>query len=192
MALTKQGLCGILICMDKNKLISIASEFLPVIVFFVLYKMFGIVTASISIVITSLVCTSVNYIYNKSISPVSILSTVLIIIFGLITVISHNGKFIQIKPTILYLTFAGILLIGIMRGKGYIKHIFMNMILPDHAWITLSRRFSLFFTFLAITNECARIFLSEAAWVNFKVFGVTIISIIFILLQLPFLIRHRP
>jgi intracellular septation protein len=174
-----------------KKFISLVTEIVPVVAFFSVYKLFGIIPATITITIATVVCTGLNYAYTRVVSVPSLITSAVVTVFGLITVWSGDSKFIKIKPTIIYLIFAGILWIGIRRGKAYIKHVFGTMILPEEAWMTLSKRFSWFFTFLAISNEFVRIFMSESAWVHFKVFGVTTISVLFILAQVRFFMKHK-
>ena len=177
--------------MDKNKVIKSSCEFLPLIAFFVAYKLFGLIAATATIVVTTVLCTMVNYIYNKEVSLVNIVSVIIITIFGSITIFSNNTMFIKLKPTIVNLTFASILLFGIVRKKSYLKLLFDKAItLPDDVWITLSKRFVLFFLFMAGLNEFVWRFFTEETWVWFKVLGILALGPIFIASQIPFIKKH--
>jgi len=111
---------------------------------------------------------------------------------GSLTIMSNNPIFIKIKPTIVSLIFAAILLFGVFRKQGYLKKVLGSKIdMHDHAWIELSKRFALLFIFLAVLNEIVWRVYSESTWVTFKVFGISIITCIFILAQAPFFNKNK-
>ena len=178
--------------MNLSKTSKILLEFSPVIVFFFFYKFYGIKTATISIIITAVASNLINYFYNKHINILSLGTTALIVVLGSFTIWSNNPIFIKIKPTVVNLLFACILGFGLLKKQGYMKKILGAKIsMSDAAWIKISKRFAVFFVFLALLNEVVWRFCEESTWVNFKVFGTFIILCIFILAQMPFLNRHR-
>ena len=173
------------------KILKFLLEVLPLLVFFICYKLFGIITATISLIFFSFITIFFHYVYEKQISKTVLFSNLLVIILGLITVISNDGKFIKMKPTILYLFFAAILTASCYLKKPIMKNIFQGSIfLEDKIWLIFSARSALFFVFLALCNEIIWRNFSESFWVKFKVFGTLPLFIIFFLLQYKFLSRN--
>lgn len=166
-------------------------EFLPLVVFFATYKFKGLIVATAALVITSILFNLITFLLKGKISKISLISTVILVFFGSITYFSGNSLFIKIKPTILNLVFSVILFVGIVRGKGLIKHLFMgNFEAPEIVWLSLSKKWAAYFLIMAITNEIIWRNFSEEIWVKFKTFGFLPISIIFMLIQLPYLMKY--
>ncbi len=109
----------------------------------------------------------------------------IITIFGGATLYFHNPVFIQWKPTILYWTFATVLVAApVIAGRNPIRSMLESQIhLPNHVWKNLNISYALFFFGLGIANIAAVRWLSCDAWVNFKVYGITGLLFIFILAQ---------
>lgn len=126
------------------------------------------------------------------ISPMLWLSAILIIGFGALTVYFYDEKFIQIKPTIIYSGFALLLLGGCMMGKAFLGTLMQAVYqgLDNEGWMKLSRNWGLYFLFLAILNEIIRYYFDFDTWLTIKVWGVTILSFIFALTQMPMMLRH--
>lgn len=173
-------------------IVKIITDFVPLIAFFVTYKMFGMIPATGVLLVASLIALVVHYVYHKTLPMVLIISTTIIVILGSITVISGNTSFVKIKPTIVSLAFAAILFHGVYYKKGYTKHLFNSAIkLTEQNWIILSKRFALLFLGIAIINEIIWRTLPENIWVNFKVFGILAIIIIFFISQLAFINKNN-
>ena len=120
------------------------------------------------------------------------LSTALILSFGAITLYLRDPKFIQMKPTIYYVLLAGMLFIGLLRGKPLLRWLFGPVFpgLTETGWLKLSRNWALFFVALAIANEVLRAMVDFDTWLTLKVWGVTLISFIFAAANMPMLLRH--
>ncbi len=177
--------------MDAKKKVKFLCEFIPLISFFAVFRLFDIIIATATIVILTLVSTLINYIVNKEFSVVNLISVAMITIFGSITVFSNNPIFIKLKPTIINLCFAAILLFGVIKKKVYLKFLFnKTVVLPDEIWLVLSKRFILFFVLLACLNEIVWRNFSDSIWVSFKAFGLITLSLIFMLLQIPLFKKH--
>ena len=176
----------------KKHLVKFISEFLPIISFFLVYKFYGIMTATTVLIITSIFGLIIQRIYIKKIAPMHLFTVVIVTIFGSITVLSQNPMFIKLKPTIIYLCFAGIIMFGLLNKKFYLKTILgEKLTLSDQGWAALSKRFVVFFISIAILNEFIWRRFSEETWIYFKTFGILPLSILFILSQIPFMLKHK-
>jgi len=178
--------------MNMKTMVKIITDFVPLIAFFMTYKIFDMITATAVLLVVSLIGLAVHYAYHKTLPVVLIISTLIIVVLGSITVISGNTSFVKIKPTIVSLAFAAILFHGVYYKKGYIKHIFNSAInLTEQNWIILSKRFALLFVCIAIINEIIWRTMPENIWVNFKVFGILAMTVVFFISQLAFINKNN-
>lgn len=181
----------------------LAIDFGPLLIFFVVFKFsqngegsLDATTAAIKGTLAFMAAIVVALLVSKwklgKISPMLWLSAVLVIGFGALTWYFHDEKFIQIKPTIIYAGFAAILIGGWLRGRAMLKYLLQAAYngLDDAGWLKLSRNWGLFFLTLAVLNEGMRAFLTFDMWLTVKLWGVTALSFIFTLSQLPLMLRH--
>ncbi|MTH95891.1 septation protein A [Roseibium sp. RKSG952] len=120
-----------------------------------------------------------------------LVSGVVVIVFGALTLWLHNDLFIKLKPTIVNGLFGTVLLGGLFFRKSLLGYVFDSAFrLTDEGWRILTLRWGLFFYFLAILNEVVWRSFSTDFWVSFKVFGVMPITLLFALLQLPLIQKH--
>jgi intracellular septation protein len=146
--------------------------------------------ATITIICCTIITSLASFFVNKKIAIIPLISAILITIFGGITVLTGDTTFIKIKPTVINLLFAVILLIGVFLKKGLLKHIMgSSLVLSDEEWIKFSFRWAMFFLTLACLNEIVWRNFSEETWVKFKVFGIISLTIIFMLSQLSSLTK---
>jgi intracellular septation protein len=169
----------------------------PLIVFFVAYKMAGSglqgsLVATFAFMVAAIISIAIGLAVVKRVSPMVWVSTVLILGFGAITLYLRDPKFIQMKPTIIYVGFAVLLGAGLMKGKPLLKWLFGPVFpgLTEDGWVKLTRNWALFFAALAIANEVMRVTLSFDTWLTVKVWGVTAVSLIFAIANMPMLLRH--
>jgi intracellular septation protein len=168
------------------------SEILPVAAFFVTYKFYGIIEATVAIVILSLLGLIIIYFSNHKASPMHLFTVAIISVFGGLTIVSNNTAFIKMKPTIINLLFAAILGFGLMKKKLFLKKLLGEKIeLTQNNWSNLSKKFILFFVSLAITNEVVWRNFAEETWIYFKTFGILPITILFVLSQARFILRNK-
>jgi len=164
----------------------------PIIVFFATYKYSNIFVATMLMLLVTVSGLIVSYIIDKKISIPLMVSGVVLLTTGSITIISKDAAFIKMKPTIVYLVFAAILFYGYVKKQGYMKHVFSAALkLEEEIWVNLSFRFSMFFFFLAVLNEVIWRRYSEEFWVNFKVFGFGPIIFLFVAVQIPYLYKNQ-
>ena len=169
----------------------------PLIVFFVAYKMAGSglqgsLVATFAFMVAAIISIAIGLAVVKRVSPMVWVSTVLILGFGAITLYLRDPKFIQMKPTVIYIAFAVLLGGGLLRGKPLLKWLFGPVFpgLTQEGWMKLSRNWALFFVGLAIANEIMRATLDFDTWLTVKVWGVTIVSLVFAIANMPMLLRH--
>lgn len=173
-------------------MIKLLTEFGPLIAFFIGYKYGGIQGATLFMLVTSIVTTTTCYLLERKLHTFSLVSSGVLLVSATITLISGNPMFIKIKPTILYIIFGGTFFISALRERPFLKYLLGSTLpLKEESWITLSYRFAVFFLLMAIVNEFVWRNFEEITWVKFKVFGAIPITIIFILMQIPFLMKNK-
>ncbi len=171
---------------DKQSTTKLLTEIIPILLFFALYKYKGMIWATGSLVITTIIATCIKYKHEKKIVTVSTVSCLLLVIFGGITIYTQDASFIKMKVTVINLIFSIALFGGAAFKKGLAKYIYGEMIeLSDKEWLKISLRWAVFFLALAILNELIWRNLSEDFWIKFKVFGMIPLTMIFALLQIP-------
>ena len=119
-------------------------------------------------------------------------SAVLVVGFGGITLFLGDPVYIQIKPTIIYLLFSAILFGGLLRGKALLRYLLEYAFegVSDIGWKKLSRNWAFFFLAMAGLNEVIRQAFDFNTWLTLKVWGVTALSFLFTMAQIPMLTRH--
>jgi intracellular septation protein len=178
-----------------NSKLKFLYDYLPLIVFFLCYKFSNdpqpLVTATIYMVITTFIALVICYLLTRTIPMLALLSAVILAFFGGLTVFLENEIFIKTKPTVINLIFAAILLYGFFKKKPFLSYLLEGQIkMSKEAWLTLSLRWGLFFIFLACLNEIIWRYTSTDFWVEFKVFGMMPLSLVFTVSQVPFMIRE--
>ena len=173
--------------MDKkqtHKIIKMIADYLPLIVFFTLYKFYDIFVATGSLIITSIFAVGLIYKIEKRIPIVPLVTAILVSLFGGITLLLNDENFIKLKSTIIHLLFAAILLGSLLMKKNLLKILFKDHLhLRPEGWNKMTLQYGLLFLGLAGLNEFIRLTQSTDFWVSFKVFGLTGIFIIFAIVQ---------
>jgi intracellular septation protein len=120
-----------------------------------------------------------------------LVSAVVVMVFGGLTLYLQDETFIKLKPTIIYALFAVLLLGGLLMGRSLLALVLDSMFqLTEDGWKKLTARWALFFVAMAILNEVIWRSVSTDAWVAFKTFAILPITILFALAQTPLLMRH--
>jgi intracellular septation protein len=187
----------------KGGLLPFLIDFGPLLIFFAVFKFtqdgdgaFAATAAAIRGTLAFMVAIAIALAVSKwklgKVSPMLWMSAVLVIGFGALTIYFNDEKFIQIKPTIIYAGFAAILLGGWWRGRAMLKYLLEAAYdgLDEAGWMKLSRNWGLFFAALALANEAMRAAMDFDLWLTVKVWGVTAVTFIFALSQLPLMLRH--
>ena len=183
--------------MNKSFLKFIA-DFGPLLIFFTVYYKSGnnLSLAIPPLIIATIIAVAVVYFLEKKIPYVPLIGGVVISLFGGLTLYFNNPVFLYIKPTIINIIFAIVLIIGkIFFNKNFLKFFFKTAFqLDEIGWDKLNYRWAYFFIFLAIVNEIVwRTFAPEKeyVWVNFKVWGILPLTFLFTALQLPMINKHK-
>jgi intracellular septation protein len=191
---------------ELNPLLRLALELGPLMVFFFVnargedlmaaypaFAYFGsalfLATGLFMIAVTiSLV---LSWFLTGALAIMPLVSGVVVLAFGGLTLYLQSDIFIKMKPTIVNTLFGGILLVGLAFGRSFLGLVFRDAIaLDDEGWKKLTLRWGLFFLFLAIANEVVWRTQSTDFWVAFKVWGIMPITFVFTLAQIPLMQRH--
>lgn len=166
-------------------------DFFPLAVFFLAYKLGNLQIATASLIVATLISLGITYLKEQKIALNPLISGILVTIFGGMTLILQDPIYIKMKPTLLNLLFAAILLGGLAFKKTLIKPLLSSAVtLCDKGWQKLTLRWGVFFIFLAGLNEVIWRHYSEEFWVNFKVFGMFPLTIGFMLCQIPLIQKY--
>jgi intracellular septation protein len=177
----------------------------PLGIFFAVYWLYapadkadslGVVLAVVrstgAFIVAAMAALAASKLLLGKISRMLLLSTILIVGFGGLTVFLRDPFYVQVKPTVLYLFFGAVLLIGWLRGKALLQWLLEAAFegLNDEGWLKLSRNWGLFFLFFAALNETLRHMLSFGDWLTAKLWVFMPLSFLFTFTQLPMLLRH--
>jgi len=168
-------------------------DFLPVIIFFIAYKATGnIILATAILIPATLAQMLYTWIRTHSVEKMQLVTLALVVLLGGATVLFQDKTFIQWKPTVVNWLFgAAFLGSQFIGGKPIVQRLMeSNLELPDQAWRRLNIAWVLFFIIMGILNLLVAYTLSEEAWVNFKLFGMLGLTLIFILAQGLYMSRH--
>jgi intracellular septation protein len=179
----------------NKSLLKFITDFGPLLIFFTIYYKSGnnLTVAIPPLIIATLIAVIIMYFVEKKIPYVPLIGGIVISLFGGLTLYFNNPIFLYMKPTIVNIIFAIILIISkIFFNKNFLKFFLQTAFqLDEIGWNKLNFRWAYFFIFLAILNEIVWRTQPETTWVNFKVWGMLPITFIFTGLQLPLINRHK-
>jgi intracellular septation protein len=151
----------------------------------------GIFVATAVFMVAILVALVVSYALTRHLPVMALVTAVIVVVFGSLTLVLHDDTFIKMKPTIIYVLFGVLLLGGLWFNKSLLAVVFDSVFdLTEEGWRKLTMRWALFFLALAVLNEVVWRTQSTDFWVNFKVFGVLPLTFIFAALQFPLLQKY--
>ena len=152
----------------------------------------GIFTATGIFIPTVLLALAVGYALTRHLPLMPLITAIVVVVFGGLTLILQDETFIKLKPTIIYVLFGGLLLGGLAFGNPLLGYVFDSVFhLTEEGWRKLTMRWALFFLALAVLNEIVWRTQSTDFWVSFKVFGVVPLTFVFAALQYPLLTKYE-
>jgi len=177
---------------EPNPLVKLLIDLGPLLVFFLAYARAGIFWATGVLMVATVVALIASRVFLGRFALAPAVTAVLVVVFGGLTFLLDDPSFIKLKPTIINLMFAGILGFGIATGRPLLK-MFMGeaLRLTDEGWHKMTVRWAVFFVAMAVLNEIVWRNFSEAAWVNFKVFGILPLTLIFAMAQIGLIKRYE-
>jgi intracellular septation protein len=169
-----------------------AVDYGPLAAFFLTYVLYGLMAATAVVVAASLLALLAAWAIERRVPLIPLLTAGVVAVFGGLTLWLQDETFIKMKPSIVQLLFAAVLLGGLAFRRPLLKPLLGTVMPPmsDRAWGQLTLRYALFFVAMALLNEVVWRTQSTDLWVSFKVFGLPVLTILFIVSQLPFLNRH--
>ena len=180
-----------------NPWLKLGLEFGPLLAFFIAFgrlkgmtftiggtEYAGFILATAVFVPLLVLSTLILWRLTGRLSLMQIVTLVIVVVFGGLTIWFNDPRFLKMKPTLIYLLFAGILGYGLLRGRSYLALVMEEaMPLRPEGWMILTRRLTAFFVGLAVLNEVIWRNMSDQAWVNFKTFGLTAAIFLFFMAQ---------
>jgi intracellular septation protein len=174
-----------------NPILKLVLDIGPLVLFFAANARFGIFVATAAFMVAVLIALAVAYAMIGRIEVMPLVTAVIVLVFGSLTLVLHDELFIKLKPTIIYLLFGGTLLGGLALGKPLLGVLFDPMFhLSEEGWRKLTWRWVLFFFALAIANEVVWRTQTTDFWVSFKLFGVVPLTFLFGALQMPLINKY--
>ena len=168
-------------------------EFGPLLVFFAGFKFGDIWVATATFMAASLAAMIASKILFKKIAAMLKVTFAIVMVMGGLTLYLQDETFVKMKLTIINGIFASILLVGLLRGKLYLKMV-MGAALPldNDGWRIFSRHYVLFLLVMAVVNEAIWRTQTTDFWVNFKTFGYMGAMFLFLMLEIGTLTKHMP
>jgi intracellular septation protein len=177
---------------QPHPLFKFATELGPLLVFFAANAKFQLFVATGAFMVAIVAAMIASYVVTRHIPLMALVTGVIVIVFGTLTLVLHDETFIKVKPTIIYSLFAAVLGGGLLFGRSFIAIMFDQVFnLTPEGWRKLTLRWALFFAGMAILNEFIWRTQTTDFWVAFKAFGVIPMTMIFAVAQMPLTKRYH-
>ncbi|HUJ47344.1 MAG TPA: septation protein A [Rhizomicrobium sp.] len=164
----------------------------PLAIFFAVLRLSDIFAATAVFMVAIVAALMIGFLIERRLSPMPIVTGVVVLIFGGLTLYLHDKTFIKLKPTIIYTIFAILLAGGIATGRNFIKTLFDHAFhLTDDGWRILTYRWIVFFVAMAVLNEIVWRNFSDTFWAGFKLFGAIPLTLVFAMAQTPLVLRYE-
>jgi intracellular septation protein len=177
---------------ETKQRIKLLIEYGPLLAFFVTFYVAGFFWATGVIMVTSVAALTTSRLTFGRFLPVPVVTAVLVLVFGGLTLWLDDPRFLKIKPTVINLLFAAVLVGGLWMRRPLLKLLLGEAFsLTEEGWRILTLRWVLFFVALAGVNEIVWRNFSDAVWVNFKFFGILLLTIAFAMAQVGLIRRYE-
>ena len=163
----------------------------PLLLFFFANSYGGIYFATGAFMVATVVTLGISYYLIRRFPIMPIVTAVIVMVFGALTLWLHNDTFIKLKPTIIYVMFAVVLLAGLATGRPLFQIVLDGAFhMKEQGWKLLTRNWALFFLVMAVVNEFVWRSFTTDQWVAFKTFGFLPLTLIFAISQAPIMARY--
>ncbi|MEI7804403.1 MAG: septation protein A [Hyphomicrobiales bacterium] len=174
-----------------NPALKFALEIGPLLIFFIANARAGIFAGTAVFMVAIVIALAVSYALTRHLPVMALVSAFVVLVFGGLTLFLHDELFIKLKPTIIYVLFAAVLIGGLIFRKPLLAVVFGQVFnLTQEGWRKLTVRWIVFFFVLAVINEIVWRTQTTDFWVSFKVFGVVPLTFLFAALQYPLLVKY--
>lgn len=151
----------------------------------------GLILATLVFVPLTILANAVLWTRTGELSVMQLVTLVVVVVFGGLTIWLNDPRFIKMKPTLIYLTFAALLTVGAMLGRNWLGRALGEAVpLSPQGWRILTRRIIWFCLALAALNELIWRTQSDTTWVVFKTIGLIVLTLLFFALNAPLFSRH--
>jgi intracellular septation protein len=151
----------------------------------------GIFAATGTFMVAVVIALAVSYVLIRRFPLMTVVSAIIVMVFGGLTIFLHDETFIKLKPTLIYLLFAGVLAGGLLLKKPLLSMVFDSVFhLTEEGWRKLTIRWAAFFLVMAVLNEIVWRTQTTDFWVSFKLFGFMPLTFLFALAQFPLMRKH--
>jgi intracellular septation protein len=172
-------------------LAKLAVEIGPLLIFFGVNAAAGIFVGTAAFMAATVVSLGFAWLHYHKVPMMPLVSAVIVLVFGGLTLYLHNDTFIKLKPTIVYSMFAALLAAGLVTRKPVLELLFGPVFhLTEEGWRKLTLRWAVFFVAMAVLNEFVWRNFSTDVWVSFKAFGFLPLTFTFAVLQVPMMQRY--
>lgn len=174
-----------------NPVLKLVLDLGPLLLFFFANERAGIFAATAIFMAAVLAALAVSYVLTRHLPIMPVVTAIIVVVFGGLTLILHDATFIKVKPTIIYALFGAVLIGGLVFNKPLLGVVFDSLFhLTEEGWRKLTLRWAIFFLALAVLNEIVWRNTSTNVWVDFKVFGVMPLTVLFGALQYPLVQKY--
>jgi intracellular septation protein len=174
-----------------NPFVKLALDIGPLILFFVVNGKAGIFAATGAFMVAVVIALAASYVLIRRFPVMTVVSAIIVMVFGGLTIFLHDETFIKLKPTLIYLLFAGVLAGGLLLKKPLLSTVFDSVFhLTEEGWRKLTIRWAAFFFVMAVVNEIVWRTQTTDFWVSFKLFGFMPLTFLFALAQFPLMKKH--
>ncbi len=167
------------------------ADFFPILIFFIVFKIWGVFAATAAAIVVSIIQVIFYRVKHGKFEKMQLITLAIIVILGGATLIAHNDIFIKWKVSVVNWVFGIVLLATQWSDMPLMKRLLSQKInLPDQVWKKLNLSWAIFFIVMGIINIYVAYHTSTATWVNFKLFGVLGLTVLFAIGQAFFLAKH--
>lgn len=167
-------------------------EFGPVLIFFAVMQFTDVFFATGVLMVLMTLAAATAWLIEGRVSGLILFGLVTVLAFGTLTLVLHDEGFIKIRPSIYFATLASVLVFGMIIGRVFLKSLFEYAFqIDDEGWRKLTWRMAAFFAVLSGANYVVAETFSLDTWATYKVFGVPVLTVLFMMAQTPLLMKHQ-